>query len=188
MDLIQKLNSESRQLEAIKFVHALDLFDKYPPVSLLEAYLRESRKAERGNNSSQSQNEAISKELAAVKAVTKTVEECKLESEFSCEDLQKHITRLEQQKADKKRTARAATATVRASPRNLSQALYDAALPSIPGTIELSGKPSPRSYLYPSEFHASSGFYDRPASYGGYPMAGLGTGYGSSFYPLGYQK
>ncbi|CAL9193092.1 unnamed protein product, partial [Musa hybrid cultivar] len=86
-DLIQKLNSESRQLEAIKFVHALDLFDKYPP------------------------NEAISKELAAVKAVTKTVEECKLESEFSCEDLQKHITRLEQQKADKKRTARAATAT-----------------------------------------------------------------------------
>ncbi|CAD5179330.1 unnamed protein product [Musa acuminata subsp. malaccensis] len=86
-DLIQKLNSESRQLEAIKFVHALDLSDKYPP------------------------NEAISKELAAVKAVIKTVEECKLESEFSCEDLQKRITRLEQQKADKKRTARAATAT-----------------------------------------------------------------------------
>ncbi|CAL9186754.1 unnamed protein product, partial [Musa hybrid cultivar] len=86
-DLIQKLNSESRQLEAIKFVHALDLFDKYPP------------------------NEAISKELAAVKAVIKTVEKCKLESEFSCEDLQKRITRLEQQKADKKRTATAATAT-----------------------------------------------------------------------------
>ncbi|CAL9764195.1 unnamed protein product, partial [Musa acuminata subsp. burmannicoides] len=86
-DLIQKLNSESRQLEAIKFVHALDLSDKYPP------------------------NEAISKELAAVKAVIKTVEECKLESEFSCEDLQKRITRLEQQKVDKKRTAIAATAT-----------------------------------------------------------------------------
>ncbi|CAL9096119.1 unnamed protein product [Musa acuminata var. zebrina] len=244
-DLIQKLNSKSRQLEAIKFVHALDLFDKYPPVPLLEAYLRESRKAaqgarKRGNNSSQLQNEAISKELAAAKAVIKTVEECKLESEFSCEDLQKRITRLEQQKADKKRTATAATVTnsrtskqqqpsnkrprssttlsypVRSHPlpscaQNQSHlglteqqssyaglgrsygltttaALYDVALPSIPGTIELSGKPSPRSYLYPSEFHASSSLYNRPASYGGYPMSGLGTSYGSSFYPLGYQK
>ncbi|URE11845.1 Frigida-like protein [Musa troglodytarum] len=244
-DLIQKLNSKSRQLEAIKFVHALDLFDKYPPVPLLEAYLKESRKAaqgarKRGNNSSQLQNEAISKELAAAKAVIKTVEECKLESEFSCEDLQKRITQLEQQKADKKRTATVATATISRTskqqqpsnkrPRSsttfsypvhshplpscaqnqshlglieqqssymglgrsygltTTAALYDAAPPSIPGTVELSGKPSPRSYLYPSEFHASSSLYNRPASYGGYPVSGLGTSYGSSFYSLGYQK
>ncbi|URE09686.1 Frigida-like protein, partial [Musa troglodytarum] len=186
-------------------------------------------------------NEAISKELAAVKAVIKTVEECKLESEFSCEDLQKRITRLEQQKADEKRTATAATATISgtskqqqpsdARPRSsttssypvrsyplpscaqhqshlgltdqqssyaglgrsygltTTAALYDAAPPSIAGTIELSGKPSPRSHLYPSEFHASSGFDNRPAaSYGGYPMSGLGTSYGSSFYPLGVSQ
>ncbi|RWW08379.1 hypothetical protein GW17_00028189 [Ensete ventricosum] len=223
----------------------LDLF--YPPVPLLEAYLKESRKAaqgarKRGNNSSQLQNEAISKELAAAKAVIKTVEECKLESKFSCEDLQKRITRLEQQKADKNRTATAATAMISGTskqqqpsnkrPRSsttlsypvhshpppscaqnqfnlglieqqssymglglgrsygltTTAALYDAAPPSIPGTIELSGKPSVRSYLYPSEFHASSSLYNRPASNGGYPMSGLGTSYGSSFYPLGYQK
>ncbi|RRT72077.1 hypothetical protein B296_00013310 [Ensete ventricosum] len=223
----------------------LDLF--YPPVPLLEAYLKESRKAaqgarKRGNNSSQLQNEAISKELAAAKAVIKTVEECKLESKFSCEDLQKRITRLEQQKADKNRTATAATAMISGTskqqqpsnkrPRSsttlsypvhshpppscaqnqsnlglieqqssymglglgrsydltTTAALYGAAPPSIPGTIELSGKPSVRSYLYPSEFHASSSLYNRPASNGGYPMSGLGTSYGSSFYPLGYQK
>ncbi|KAH0466513.1 hypothetical protein IEQ34_003751 [Dendrobium chrysotoxum] len=106
-DLVEKLNNKGKQLDAVKFVIAYNLMDKYPPASLLNACIKESKKAaeevrNKGNNSAQSKNEASSKEIAALRAVAKIVEEYKLGSVFSCENVRKRIEQLENQKAVKK--------------------------------------------------------------------------------------
>lgn len=115
-DLIQKLSSKGRQLDAVKFVYAFDMADKFPPVPLLKAYITESKKMaqgvrKKGNFSLQAQNEAIAKEMGALKSVLRAVEEYKLETEYPHEILVKRIAQLEQKKTDKKRTAAAAAAS-----------------------------------------------------------------------------
>ncbi|KAL0924778.1 hypothetical protein M5K25_005635 [Dendrobium thyrsiflorum] len=106
-DLVEKLNNKGKQLDAIKFVIAFNLMDKYPPASLLNAFIKESKKAaeelrNKGNHSAQSKNEASSKEIAALRAVAKIVEEYKLGSVFSCVNVQKRIEQLENKKAERK--------------------------------------------------------------------------------------
>lgn len=55
-DLIQKLVSKGKHLLAVKFISEFDVTDKFPPVPLLKAYVKESKKlakkvCEEGNNS-----------------------------------------------------------------------------------------------------------------------------------------
>ncbi|KAM0950350.1 hypothetical protein DsansV1_C04g0040501 [Dioscorea sansibarensis] len=116
-ELIQKLNDKGKQLDAVKYVQAFNLMDKYPLVPLLKSYLKATRKAvqeirTKGNNSSQNMNDAIVKELGALKSVLRAIEEYGLESEYPRDHLQKRITQLERQKAaEKKRTATDAAAS-----------------------------------------------------------------------------
>lgn len=57
-DLIEKLNSKGKYLDAVKFANAFDLMGKFPPVPLLKEYLKASKDAaqdvrKKGNNSAQ---------------------------------------------------------------------------------------------------------------------------------------
>ncbi|KAF9590704.1 hypothetical protein IFM89_036828 [Coptis chinensis] len=109
-DFIQKLTSNGKQLEAVKFVYAFELVDKFPPVPLLKDYFKQSKKVaqeirNKGNHSVQSLNEATAKELAAVKAIIKCIEEHNLESQYPRGILDKRVEQLEKQKASKKRPA-----------------------------------------------------------------------------------
>ncbi|XP_039114196.1 truncated FRIGIDA-like protein 1 [Dioscorea cayenensis subsp. rotundata] len=110
-ELIQKLINKGKQLDAVKYIQAFNLIDKYPPVPLLKSYLKATRKAVqeirlKGNYSTQNMNDAMVKELGALKSVLRAIEEYGLESEYPREHLQKRITQLERQKAaEKKRTA-----------------------------------------------------------------------------------
>ncbi|XP_058070705.1 FRIGIDA-like protein 1 [Magnolia sinica] len=99
-DLVHRLTSMGRLLEAVKFICAFELTDKFPPASLLKKFLQDAEKCtqeirEKGNNSIQAQNLATKKELFATKAVIKTIDELKLESEYPCEPLLKRIVELE---------------------------------------------------------------------------------------------
>lgn len=54
--LIQKLMSKGKHLLAIKFISEFDMTDKFPPVPILKAYVKESKRlakkvSEEGNNS-----------------------------------------------------------------------------------------------------------------------------------------
>ncbi|XP_077246965.1 FRIGIDA-like protein 1 [Tasmannia lanceolata] len=118
-DFVQKLASMGKQLEAVNFVYAFELVDKFPPGPLLKAYLKESKKVaqeirKEGKHSATSQSEAIAKEIEALKKVIKSIGEYKLESEFASMNLENRISKLEQkaqnvdkeaQKAAKKRAA-----------------------------------------------------------------------------------
>ncbi|KAF3453350.1 hypothetical protein FNV43_RR03790 [Rhamnella rubrinervis] len=109
-DLIHKLIGRGKQLLAVKFVFEFQLTDEFPPVPLLQSYLKESKNLAKkvcreGKNSLKSLNEATAKEVGAMKSVIKVIEDYKLESEYPREILEKQIERLEKQKANRKRPA-----------------------------------------------------------------------------------
>ncbi|XP_077211173.1 truncated FRIGIDA-like protein 1 [Tasmannia lanceolata] len=112
-DFLQKLVSKGKQLQAAKFIYNSELMDKFPPIPLLKAYLKESEKAaqeirKKGNHSAESHNFATGEEIHAVKEVIKFVRGYKLESEFSSMNLEKRISQFEQQKAQREEKKRAA--------------------------------------------------------------------------------
>ncbi|KAH9328932.1 hypothetical protein KI387_001040 [Taxus chinensis] len=109
-DIVEKLISSGKQIEAVNFVHTFGLVEKFPPVPLLKTHLKDAKKvsqetAKNGKNSISAQNEGASKEIAAVKAVIKCIQEYKLESQMSTENLEKRVAQLEKSKTDRKRSA-----------------------------------------------------------------------------------
>lgn len=44
-DMIEELISRGQQLDAVHFTYEVGLVDKFPPVPLLKAYLRDAKKA-----------------------------------------------------------------------------------------------------------------------------------------------
>ncbi|KAI3969429.1 hypothetical protein MKX01_019990 [Papaver californicum] len=107
-DLIRKLIEKGRHLEGVKFAYAFELVGMFPPVPLLKSYKKHAKKLadevrQKGNQSLQSQNEATAKQISALKAIVKCIEEHKLEAEYPREGLDVHISQLEKQLSSKKR-------------------------------------------------------------------------------------
>ncbi|PIA38404.1 hypothetical protein AQUCO_02800245v1 [Aquilegia coerulea] len=129
-DYIQTLSSKGKQIDAIKFAYAFEMVDKFPPVPLLKDYLNESKKVaqevlKKGNNSLQSQNEAIAKETAYLRAMTKCIEEYKLETQYDRQSLDKRIEQLEKQKVERKRPIVTAPSPVFRSQQNQQMQLQN---------------------------------------------------------------
>ncbi|XP_065636845.1 FRIGIDA-like protein 4b [Quercus suber] len=106
-NFIQNLIKEEQQLEAIKYICALELVDSFPLAPLLNDHLMNSkRKAEdlckKGDKSLPVELMGISKELTALRAVRSWIEIYKLEDENFPEILEKHIAEQEKQQAEKK--------------------------------------------------------------------------------------
>ncbi|KAA8550515.1 hypothetical protein F0562_002199 [Nyssa sinensis] len=105
--VIDVLVNNGRQIDAVNLASAFELMEQFSPVSLLKSYLTEARKVsspvKSGNTSPTVQNEVNERELTALKAVIKCIEDHKLEEQYSREPLQKRVQLLEKAKADKKR-------------------------------------------------------------------------------------
>ncbi|OVA03231.1 Frigida-like [Macleaya cordata] len=110
--VIEVLVSSGRQIDAVNLAYAFELTEQFSPVPLLKSYLKEARKASSptkpGNTSPTAENEVNERELTALKAVVKCIEEHKLEEQYPVDPLQKRVLQLEKAKADKKRVAEAA--------------------------------------------------------------------------------
>ncbi|CAK9209689.1 unnamed protein product [Sphagnum troendelagicum] len=109
-DVVDRLAKEGKQIEALSFAHSFEIMDRVQPVPLLKTYLKEARKTAQsilktGNGSTAAQNDAAMKELAALKAVLKCIEEYQLESQYPSMPLQKRVIQLEKAKSDRKRAA-----------------------------------------------------------------------------------
>ncbi|XP_057489129.1 FRIGIDA-like protein 4a [Actinidia eriantha] len=109
-DMIEELISRGQQVDAVHFTFEVGLEDKFPPVPLLKAFLKDAKKAatsimEDPNNSGRSVHLAARKEQSALRAVIKCIEEYKLETEFPPENLKKRLEQLEKAKIEKKRPA-----------------------------------------------------------------------------------
>ncbi|XP_057780846.1 FRIGIDA-like protein 3 [Salvia miltiorrhiza] len=112
--VIDVLVKNGRQIDAVNLAFAFELTDQFSPISLLKSYLSEARKspspAKSGNTSPgvSTQNDVNEKELTALKAVIKCVEDRKLEQQFPVDPLQKQVLEIEKAKADKKRATEVA--------------------------------------------------------------------------------
>ncbi|KMT10136.1 hypothetical protein BVRB_5g118980 [Beta vulgaris subsp. vulgaris] len=109
--VIEVLINSGRQIDAVNLAIQFELTEQFSPVPLLQSYIKEAKKvlppAKPGNVSPSSpnaqSNEVNERELSALKAVIKCVEEHKLEGHFSVDTLAKRVLQLEKAKADKKR-------------------------------------------------------------------------------------
>ncbi|KAK6146068.1 hypothetical protein DH2020_019937 [Rehmannia glutinosa] len=127
-DMIEELIGRGQQVDAVHFTYEVGLADKFPPVPLLKAFLKDAKKAatsilEDPNNSGRAavslvffvQHMAAKKEQSAIRAVLKCIEEYKLEAEFPPESLKKRLEQLEKAKIEKKKPASPAAKRTRAS-------------------------------------------------------------------------
>ncbi|XP_016443580.1 FRIGIDA-like protein 3 [Nicotiana tabacum] len=110
--VIDVLIYNGRHIDAVNLAFAFELTQQFPPVSLLKSYLNEASKASiplnSGNASPTVQNDVNEKELTALKAVLKCVEDHKLEEQYPVDPLQKRVLQLEKAKADKKKATEVA--------------------------------------------------------------------------------
>ncbi|XP_068649808.1 FRIGIDA-like protein 4a [Aristolochia californica] len=109
-DIIEELIGKGQQVDAVHFTYEAGLVDKFPPVPLLKAFLKDSKKVatsilEDRNNTGRAVHLAGRKEQSAIRAVIKCIEEYKLENEFSPEGLRKRLEQLEKVKTEKKKPA-----------------------------------------------------------------------------------
>ncbi|XP_043690298.1 FRIGIDA-like protein 4a [Telopea speciosissima] len=108
-EMIEELISKGQQVDAVHFTYEVGLTDKFPPVPLLKAYLKDSRKAANSilgdRNNSGRAAVAGRKEQSALRAVIKCIEEYKLEAEYPPEGLRKRLDQLEKAKTEKKKPA-----------------------------------------------------------------------------------
>ncbi|KAG5560158.1 hypothetical protein RHGRI_003443 [Rhododendron griersonianum] len=107
-DMIEELISRGQQVDAVHFTFEVGLEDRFPPVPLLKAFLKDARKAadsivDDPNNSGRATFLAARKEQSALRAVIKCIEEYKLEAEFPSGNLRKRLEQLEKTKSHEKR-------------------------------------------------------------------------------------
>ncbi|MBA0716191.1 hypothetical protein Golax_015043 [Gossypium laxum] len=98
--LIETLINKNLRLEAITYICAFDLADKFPPALLLNAHLKYSkmRKYWKGKKSNMKLNETIDQETAIMRRVIRCIADHKLESLYPPQDLENYILHLERQK------------------------------------------------------------------------------------------
>ncbi|XP_057783242.1 FRIGIDA-like protein 4a [Salvia miltiorrhiza] len=119
-DMIEELIGRGQQVDAVHFTYEVGLADKFPPVPLLKAFLKDAKKTatsilEDPNNSGRASHMAAKKEQSAIRAVLKCIEEYKLEAEFPPQELKKRLEQLEKVKIEKKKPASPAAKRTRAS-------------------------------------------------------------------------
>ncbi|KAF0915270.1 hypothetical protein E2562_035217 [Oryza meyeriana var. granulata] len=159
--VIGVLIENGRTIDAINLAYAFELTDQFEPVELLKAYLKEVKSVphvKTGKISPAVQNEMNERELSALKAVIKCIEEHKLDEQYPIDPLQKRVIQLEKAKADKRRAVEAAKPQSKRPRANGSvyaphftsfsdKSFYQAAAP------QRHSYPYERQYVYGSEAH-----------------------------------
>ncbi|EEF37448.1 FRIGIDA-like protein 3 [Ricinus communis] len=106
--IIELLIKNGKQVEAVRFIHAFQLAESFPPVPLLKTYLKDFRRNSQGKGGNiggaTGQIDINAQELATLKAVIRCVEEYKLEADYPLDPLQRRVAQLAKSKSDKKRT------------------------------------------------------------------------------------
>uniref|UniRef100_A0A6N2KYS8 FRIGIDA-like protein n=1 Tax=Salix viminalis TaxID=40686 RepID=A0A6N2KYS8_SALVM len=98
---IQNLILKKQPMEAIRFIFAFEMVNRFPPETILRDYLTGSkiaaRKIRRRSNSFEGLVESVNRRVADLMAVLKCVEEYKLETVFSPNTLKQQIKDVERQ-------------------------------------------------------------------------------------------
>ncbi|XP_066356517.1 inactive FRIGIDA-like protein 2 isoform X1 [Miscanthus floridulus] len=123
--LIQKMVNKSKQLEAVKFIQALNIAHKYPLLPIMRSYIDHAAVAGkmiriRGDDLA-TQTAADAKERTLLGTLQKFIKEQKLEELPIFEEANKRMAHLDQQSAERKRTAAAAAAAAQKVSKNIEE-------------------------------------------------------------------
>ncbi|KAL2244031.1 FRIGIDA-like protein 4a [Sesamum indicum] len=182
-DMIEELIGRGQQVDAVHFTYEVGLADKFPPVPLLKAFLKDAKKAatsilEDPNNSGRAAHMAAKKEQSAIRAVLKCIEEYKLEAEFPPENLKKRLEQLEKAKIEKKKPASPAAKRTRASNGG----------PMPPAKAGRSTNAYVSSFPSPPTYVRSPSHTQYPAPVPAYPAVPAVYGHGSRSPPYAYTE
>ncbi|XVE62592.1 hypothetical protein DITRI_Ditri06bG0130700 [Diplodiscus trichospermus] len=106
--LIETLVKNNLRLEAIAYICAFDLIDKFPPANMLKVHLKYSKESlhRKAKKSHWKWHQIIDHEIAVVRKVIRCIVDHKLESLYPSDDLEDYIMQLERQKAERNDAAR----------------------------------------------------------------------------------
>uniref|UniRef100_A0A0D9X120 FRIGIDA-like protein n=1 Tax=Leersia perrieri TaxID=77586 RepID=A0A0D9X120_9ORYZ len=96
-DIIKDLVNRHRQIDAVQFIHAFGLSESFPPAPLLKAYVEELKDSLGNNgdaNAASLKDDPKTRELLALRAVIKCIEEYKLQKDYPLGPLQKRVAEL----------------------------------------------------------------------------------------------
>ncbi|KAF2307080.1 hypothetical protein GH714_024735 [Hevea brasiliensis] len=103
---IQNLIRKKQHVEAIRFIYAFELVNEFPPVPLLNDYLKGSKSAakkfRKGNKSLEGQTEATNKRIADLSCAVRCIEEFNIEFGPSLGNLKHLIDVMERQISNRK--------------------------------------------------------------------------------------
>ncbi|KAJ9177327.1 hypothetical protein P3X46_012560 [Hevea brasiliensis] len=96
--VIESLINCGKQTEAVRFIHAFQLAESFPPVHLLKTYLKDFRRNSQGKggntDGATGQGNVNAQELPTLKAIIRCVEEYKLEADYPLNPLRKRVAQL----------------------------------------------------------------------------------------------
>ncbi|KAJ9185921.1 hypothetical protein P3X46_005492 [Hevea brasiliensis] len=159
-NFIQNLIKKEQPIEAVKYIYALDMVDKFPPVPILKDYLSNSSKknvkqlSRKKRKSNGGQIQAIVKEVKALKAVVKCITDCKIDG-ISPAILKEQIVQLEKQKEEKVLIIEKSKAKITPCSSSKSKLDQQVSLSSAPTSVtapntelqQQSGKKRPRIHV-----------------------------------------
>ncbi|XP_068652475.1 FRIGIDA-like protein 4a [Aristolochia californica] len=200
--IIDELIKNGKELEAVYFAHDSGLTQQFPPIPLIKAYLKNSRKnanalLKNGHYSMAASEEAGNFELNSLRSIIKCVEDHRLESEFTLDILRKRLSQLERVKADKKRNTVNKSQNKRVRGNNVGGGGgFRPAKAMRPSVRWETPPPHPRPQAHPHHHHhpyhhpavgypppysyPSQGGYDVPASAPPYASSPYGVAHGQS--------
>jgi len=161
--VIDVLVNSGRHIDAVNLAFAFELTEQFSPVTILKSYLTEARRVpsaiKSANSSPAAQNDVSERELCALKAVIKCIEDHKLEDVYPPGPLQKRILQLEKAKADKKR----ATEVAKPQPKRPRANVIAPRNTNIVADKNFYGRMTDNRYALPTQY-----MYDnRPYAYAG---------------------
>lgn len=178
-DLVERLVQDGKQLDAVTFIQEYELAEKFPPVPLLKAYLKDIRNSHSSKGSIEDKDELHAKELSGAQAVLKCLEKFKLEAEYPTEGLRRRISQLERVIPEKKRSSDAAEGGFKKSRTNGPGG------PSHSGPFRPSDRPFGGRGGMGGRGNYGSAYGQGRGGGGGYSFPAGGPGYGASSFSHG---
>ncbi|KAJ9565561.1 hypothetical protein OSB04_001527 [Centaurea solstitialis] len=198
-DMIEELVKTGKEIEAVYFASEAGLTDQFSPVPLLKSSIKNFKKYPSKDISSM---DDINNELSVIRTIMKCIEDHKLESHFTGDNLQKRVNELEKIKSERKRSGSTSTSKPSSKrhrnergsgggigssrpPKSVRLAMaarqrnYHPALP----THQPARYSAPYSYTNPSVYESTPNAAAYGVAYGGYggPAAQSPARYGAQY-------
>lgn len=159
-DMIEELVKTGKEIEAVYFASEAGLTDQFSPVTLLKSSIKNFKKNPSKDISSL---DDINNELNVIRTIMKCIEDHKLESHFTSDNLQKRVNELEKIKSDRKRSGPSSTSKPSSKRHRSERSGGGSSRP--PKSIRLAMAARQRNHPAPPTHQPSAARFSAPYSY-----------------------